>query len=338
MIEYIFIAFLSAVSGRGRGGFSLGRASERKTDDERGRPSSAQYRTQFYVLGYALLGACFVFCLRLGLIRLYRMYHSDKRPLEPFLAVAFAKLHNADPIKREREFARIGVGKDSKNLVDWADQIWNLFWFEDTDHFYNCNFEFMCDFIIKVAGVDYKVDSINIVPLMKKIAIDSNWTINIASLNTHKISKAQMKQYLRTLSQCKPPRPYYKYEKDDLDYIEKPMLVEDLVADHKSKHDITKPFAPREDVEDEEEKEEELKQLEESDDSVEIDPFSPRDERRHKKKRGSEKNKSSSKDQKEGREGKKKDKGVTQIIVNNYMNITLDGGQNANATRSVKDD
>jgi hypothetical protein len=51
----------------------------------------------------------------------------------------------------------------------------------------------MCDFIIKKSGVNYKVDSLNIAPLMKKIDGNSKWTVNIASLNTHKINKEQMK-------------------------------------------------------------------------------------------------------------------------------------------------
>ena len=193
MIEYILIALISAVSGRGRGGFNLHKSRDTDNDKDHTNRLNTTYSTKFYVLGYALLAFCFIFYLRLGLLRLYRMYHSDKRPLEPFLAIAFAKLHNRDPTKREREFARIGVGKNSKNLVEWVDQLWNLFWFEDKDHYYNCNFEFMCDFIIRKAGVNYKVDSLNVVPLMKKIDLKSNWTINIASLNTHKINKEQMK-------------------------------------------------------------------------------------------------------------------------------------------------
>ena len=60
--------------------------------------------------------------------------------MEPFLAIAFARLHNRDPTKREREFVKIGVGKNTTNIAEWVDQLWALFWFEEEDQYYNCNF------------------------------------------------------------------------------------------------------------------------------------------------------------------------------------------------------
>ena len=40
------------------------------------------------------------------------------------MAIAFARVHNADPEKRAREFAKIGVGTNPESIKEWVDEMW----------------------------------------------------------------------------------------------------------------------------------------------------------------------------------------------------------------------
>lgn len=137
-----------------------------------------------------------------------------------------------------------------------------------------------------------------------------------------------------------------------------PISVADLMTGHKDRNEIIRPFTPRNKKDDDVKEDEIVNQLDQSDkNSIEIDPFSPREDdelerdmsisslsKPHKKKRGSRNNKSNSKVKSGGQnessgkgqgrkksgsksKGDKSTKGVTQIVVNNYVNINLDVSQ-----------
>jgi len=119
------------------------------------------------VVGLLLL-LCVIYCVR------NRRSCRETVYIEPYLALALARVHNADPEKRAREFARIGVGSHPDSINEWVDEMWRTLNLDSQAQCSPKDFEVYVRGIMKQANINKKFVHWDVLDLFERIDFTDN--------------------------------------------------------------------------------------------------------------------------------------------------------------------
>lgn len=129
-IHNIIMTFTTLVSARGGG---VQRNPVVLKEDEELNATMSFYASIAGTLFVTLV--CLLCC--------YRICKSECRrkvDIEPYLALAMARVHNDTPKMSKREFVIIGVGSNQKNIEAWVTDMWKIYELGDQEFYSETKF------------------------------------------------------------------------------------------------------------------------------------------------------------------------------------------------------